>query len=192
MTVTNAQIRAALDRYLARFPDERDRVGLLEQALAEGHDLSSRKEFRIGHATAGAVVVDPDNRVLLIRHRALNAWLLPGGHLEPEDTDLLAASLRELAEETGLHPQHVHPHDGTDPAPIDLDIHRIPANPARGEPEHWHFDFRYLHRASAHGVHLQTEEVTGHAWRSPAELPAPRLAARLAAVLGEPDGARRP
>ena len=33
MTVTNAQIRAALDRYLARFPDERDRVGLLEQAL---------------------------------------------------------------------------------------------------------------------------------------------------------------
>lgn len=68
--------------------------------------------------------------------------------------------------------------------PIDLDIHRIPANPARGEPEHWHFDFRYLHRASAHGVHLQTEEVTGHAWRSPAELPAPRLAARLAAATG--------
>ncbi|GAA3976126.1 NUDIX domain-containing protein [Thermobifida alba] len=184
MTVTNDQIRITLDRYLVRFPDEYDQVGLLRQALTERHDLSSRKEFRIGHVTAGAAVVASDGRVLMIRHKALDTWLLPGGHLEPEDADLLAASLRELAEETGLHREHVEPLGGADPVPIDLDIHQIPANPAKGEPAHWHFDFRYLHRASAHGVRLQAEEVTGHAWRGPAELPSPRLVTKLTTITG--------
>ncbi|WP_406403626.1 NUDIX domain-containing protein [Streptomyces sp. NBC_00879] len=44
----------------------------------------------------------PTGRVLHIKHRALNRWLLPGGHLEPDDTSLLAAAQRELTEETGI------------------------------------------------------------------------------------------
>ncbi|MFJ1589882.1 NUDIX domain-containing protein [Kitasatospora albolonga] len=63
--------------------------------------MASRKEFR-AHATAGAVLVGPDGRILHIRHLALDKWLLPGGHLEPEDDTLQEAALRELCEETGV------------------------------------------------------------------------------------------
>ena len=37
-----------------------------------------------------------------IRHKTLDKWLLPGGHIEPEDSSLLGASLRELEEEAGI------------------------------------------------------------------------------------------
>ncbi|GGZ30232.1 NUDIX domain-containing protein [Streptomyces avidinii] len=49
-----------------------------------------------------AVVVNGEGQVLFIRHVALGKWLTPGGHLEPEDPDLLSAALRELIEETGI------------------------------------------------------------------------------------------
>jgi threonine dehydrogenase-like Zn-dependent dehydrogenase len=28
--------------------------------------------------------------------------------------------------------------------PVDIDTHRIPARPARDEPDHWHFDMRFV------------------------------------------------
>ena len=67
-----------------------------------------------------------------------------------------------------------------DARPLDLDIYRIPENPAKGEPEHWHFDLRYLYRTEETEVSLQAEEVGDHAWRSPAELPSERLTTKVA------------
>jgi 8-oxo-dGTP pyrophosphatase MutT (NUDIX family) len=177
MTISNAHIRAALGGYLDRYPDERDDARLLAEALEAEHELSSRKEFRIGHATAGAIVLDPDGRVLMIHHNALDTWLLPGGHLEPEDGSLYEASLRELAEETGIAPDHVE--SDSDPLPVDIDIHRIPDSPTKGEPAHWHFDFRFLFRTRSPRVRLQAEEVGSHAWNPPGLVPSQRLAAKL-------------
>lgn len=184
MSIPNTHIRAVLDGYLRRFPEESESVGLLRQALDSDHELSSRKEFRTGHATAGAVVLDPQGQVLLIHHNALDTWLLPGGHLEPEDGDLHEASLRELREETGIIPERVEAESVTDVLPIDLDIHRIPANPVKGEPEHWHFDFRYLYRVRESSVRLQAEEVGDHAWRPHAEVTQVRLTEKVARILG--------
>lgn len=51
-----------------------------------------------------AVIVDPDDRVLLTRFEFLNGgsvWALPGGGIEPDETELDALR-RELAEEVGL------------------------------------------------------------------------------------------
>ncbi|MFI8090301.1 NUDIX domain-containing protein [Streptomyces sp. NPDC086080] len=161
MPITADHIRATLDDYLAAHPGERQRLAALSGLLDDVADLSSRKEFR-GHVTAGAVLVDAAGRVLVIHHRALDRWLLPGGHVENEDSSLLAAAQRELSEETGIPRSAVTP---VGPAPMHIDDHPIPANPDKGEPDHRHFDFRFVFRASAEVVELQTEEVTAAAWR---------------------------
>lgn len=52
----------------------------------------------------GAIVHDADGRLLLVlrgRAPAAGAWSLPGGRVEPGETDV-AACRREVAEETGL------------------------------------------------------------------------------------------
>ncbi|WP_016828619.1 NUDIX hydrolase [Streptomyces viridosporus] len=162
MSITAEHIRATLDEYLVAHPDEKERLAALSELLDKTADPVSRKEFR-GHVTAGAVLGDPGGRVLHIRHRALNRWLLPGGHVEADDSSLLAAAQRELAEETGIPASAVTP---VGRRPVHIDAHRIPANPEKGEPAHQHFDFRFVFRTAAEAVELQTEEVTAAAWRS--------------------------
>jgi len=127
--------------YLTAFrnsPNER----LLEQ-LANGEDLWNRKNYR-GHVTASAIVLSADrSQTLLIRNRNLDRWLAPGGHCDPYEMPIESAQ-RELREETGLACLpllEVHSHAAL---PIDVDTHRIPANPKKGEEEHFHHDFRYV------------------------------------------------
>lgn len=65
--------------------------------------------------------------------------------------------------------------------PADIDIHKIPANPDKDEPEHFHFDFRYAHWVEDADVRLQLEEVTDFAWRPLSDLPS-KLAEKLTPV----------
>ena len=90
-----------------------------------------------GHLTASAWIVDRSRRwTLLTHHHKLDRWLQLGGHVDG-NPDLLAAALREGQDESGL----------TRLAPasreiFDVDRHAIPARGA--EPEHWHYDVRFL------------------------------------------------
>ncbi len=88
--------------------------------------------------------------------------------------------MRELAEETGI------PADAVIPAgehPIHIDVHPIPANDVKGEPEHQHIDVRYLFRTTADVRQLQTEEVTAATWREFHTLSDATLRQRIAAAL---------
>jgi 8-oxo-dGTP pyrophosphatase MutT (NUDIX family) len=60
---------------------------------------------------ARALLVDPDDRVLLVRFEfpAGTRWALPGGGLEPGETPEDALR-RELEEEVGLHDPDIGPH----------------------------------------------------------------------------------
>ncbi|GAU67633.1 hypothetical protein SSP35_05_02000 [Streptomyces sp. NBRC 110611] len=161
MPITAQHIRETVEDYLDAHPEEKGQLAPVLDLLDAGADLNSRKEFR-GHATAGAILADPAGRVLHIQHLALDRWLLPGGHLEADDTRLADAAQRELTEETGIPASAVIP---VGLRPLHIDVHPIPANDAKGEPEHQHFDFRFLFRTSADVGELQTEEVTAAAWR---------------------------
>ncbi|MBV9013858.1 MAG: NUDIX domain-containing protein [Pseudonocardiales bacterium] len=58
----------------------------------------------VKHATASVFLFACDDntwRIGLIRHPRLGKWMLPGGHVEPDENPAEAA-LREVAEETGL------------------------------------------------------------------------------------------
>ncbi len=102
-----------------------------------------RSNFDPGHFTASAFVVSANREdLLLILHNKLNKWLQPGGHIDATDEDSHAAATREVMEETGLRADDLHSiHDGI----FDIDIHTIPAH--GDEPEHDHFDLRFLFAA---------------------------------------------
>ncbi|GAA1910747.1 hypothetical protein GCM10009753_48110 [Streptantibioticus ferralitis] len=161
MAITADHIRTTLTAYLDQHPEDKPDLAPALDLIDAGADLTSRKEFR-GHATAGAILAQPDGRILHIHHLATGKWLLPGGHLEADDTTLQEAARRELAEETGIPADTVNP---VSDSPLHVDVHPIPANGAKGEPDHQHIDFRFLFRTTAEVGQLQTEEVADAAWR---------------------------
>ncbi|MFF8954154.1 NUDIX hydrolase [Streptomyces sp. NPDC014894] len=179
MTITAHHIRTTIAAYLDEHPEEKRDLGVVLGLLDDGDDLTNRKTLP-GHVTAGAILVGPDGRVLHILHNATQKWLLPGGHLEPSDETLLQAAGRELAEETGIPRHVVSPHGET---PLHIDIHPVDANPAKGEPAHRHFDFRFLFRTAADIGELQAEEVSDAVWRTVGALHDERLGQRVAQAL---------
>ncbi|MEU4547191.1 hypothetical protein [Nonomuraea dietziae] len=66
--------------------------------------------------------------------------------------------------------------------PVDIDIHEIPANPAKGEPTHWHADFHFACWAEESRISIQPEEIVAFAWLPSADLSTSRLAASVAAI----------
>lgn len=115
-----------------------------------------------GHLTGASLLLDADReRVLLNHHRKLDRWLQFGGHADG-DANLRGVAWRETVEESGIVPAHLSE------APIDLDVHVIPARPARGgraaEPEHLHLDVRYLAVAPASAEAVCSDESVRLAW----------------------------
>jgi len=122
----------------------------------------SRDQFTPGHITATGLVVAPDGkRLLLVHHRRLDRWLLPGGHVEPEDGAIWETARREVVEETGAQL-------APDAAPrlVSLDVHGIPARGA--EPYHLHHDLAFEFHAVEERFHVSSES-RAVAWCGPEE-----------------------
>jgi len=151
-------------RYYTIFPNEAARHPLLRAQVADGDELTSRRNFR-GHITTSATVLnDSATRVLLIHHKFFNLWLPPGGHYEG-DASLWDSGVREVLEETGVSSAQKHPWTQLHAVPVDIDSHPIPANASRGEPAHTHHDFRFLAIASDDSaLNPQIEEVHEVRW----------------------------
>lgn len=144
MSITNEAVARTLRTYLAAHPEDRVRLGPLlaaAEAPAAGSSRLTWRKTMPGHVTCSVVAVNPEGRVLLVYHRAYGRWLQPGGHVEDLDLSLMGAALRELAEETGIGRRRVTP---LLDRPVDIDIHWVGASAARREPEHLHYDFRFL------------------------------------------------
>lgn len=88
------------------------------------------EEQNAHHVTASAFVISPRG-VIMHRHRRLNIWVQPGGHVDagepPQD-----AAVRETFEETGLLARHLDP----------VRLFHVDVHP--GPREHTHYDLRYI------------------------------------------------
>jgi 8-oxo-dGTP pyrophosphatase MutT (NUDIX family) len=107
--------------------------------IVKSPDPFSRSNL-IGHITASGLVIDFD-KVLLIRHPYLGLWIQPGGHIDEGETPESAA-IRETQEETGVLCELVWQENSL----VDVDVHTIPDNPAKKEPEHIHIDLCFALR----------------------------------------------
>ncbi|MFF9854131.1 NUDIX domain-containing protein [Streptomyces litmocidini] len=187
MPPSRSHIRATVETYLARHAEERQVLdGLL--AVLDGVGEPSSRGTLPAHVTCSAVVIDRDRRVLHIGHRLTGLRLCPGGHVEEEDRTLLAAAVREVCEEAGLRPDDLCLTPQFLGAPIDVDVHDIDANPAKGEPAHQHVDFRfvfYLASAQSPALALQDEEVADAQWLPFADVRSPTLRAKLLSAEAE-------
>ncbi|HWG25517.1 NUDIX hydrolase [Actinospica sp.] len=175
MTIALEHIETTVRGYIDRYPSEGAALAAILETLAKGFDFTSRRRYP-AHVTAGIVLVDEQDRVLQIKHGVLGRWLTPGGHCEPEDKSLAGAALRELAEECGVGAEDVERIGGDEALPVHIGVHGIPANDARSEPMHHHFDFRYAFRMLPGATVRLGHEASDLRWTPYAELAAADLA----------------
>jgi len=128
----------------------------INQFVAEYPDCFERS-LRVGHITGSAWIIDLDrSHVLLTHHRKLDAWFQLGGHSDG-DANTFEVALREGQEESGL--SNLNP---ITTAIFDVDVHLIPARKA--EPDHYHYDVRFLLEADRHTPLTISSESNQLAW----------------------------
>ena len=151
--------------YLEMFPDEQERLAELRRHLSNPElDLRLRSTIPEGHMCASGILLFPGNKVLMLEHKALGIWVVPGGHYDITDGSLSATAIRETMEETGLTGVRLHSWHTSSGIPLDIDTHPIPQNDKKNEGAHQHFDFRYVlevtdPQAAAEALQLDLNEV---------------------------------
>mgnify|MGYP003562691578 CR=1 FL=1 len=155
MSIKQAKLLDLLRQYDVKRSETTEVIASFERFVADNADCCERS-LSIGHLTGSAWLVSKDGeRALLMHHRKLRRWLQPGGHADGSP-DLAQVALREAIEETGLTDLQVQPDI------FDLDCHIIPA---RGnEPEHFHYDVRFVVQAYGSEEFVQNEESLALAW----------------------------
>jgi len=130
------------------------------------HKDCFERTLLIGHITGSAWLLNKEeNKALLLHHTKLDRWFQLGGHCDG-DSDVCAVALKEAQEESGINGIEV-----LNPEIFDIDIHTIPARP--NEPEHDHYDIRFLLKVTSDEKLVQNRESKELRWisKDPEELP---------------------
>tara|TARA_R110002072_G_scaffold29983_1_gene94004 strand:+ start:112 stop:591 length:480 start_codon:yes stop_codon:yes gene_type:complete len=130
-------------------------VAMIE--FVEQYPECAERSLAVGHLTGSAWIVDGARRqTLLTHHRKLDKWLQLGGHADG-DLDLPRVAFREAEEESGLTGLRL-----VDGELFDVDRHLIPAR--KNEPEHWHYDLRFVVEADPREPLVISDESHDLAW----------------------------
>jgi 8-oxo-dGTP pyrophosphatase MutT (NUDIX family) len=179
MAIRDADIASTLSAYLERYPQEAELLSEPVRLLSQGEGFTDRRNFQM-HVTTAALLVRA-GEVLLVDHVSYGITLQPGGHLEPDDSTLIDAAVRELTEETGVDPAAVVP---ASLSPVYIEYGMVPARPWKGEPAHHHLDIGFAFTTDGDVGRIQESEVSGAAWYPLAEaerLVGPRIARAISA-----------
>ncbi len=163
LAAATASVRAFAPRDRAQAVHRRRLLG-----FAARHPDALHRSCGAGHLTASAWVVNHDaTQGLVLLHRKIGRWLQPGGHADGEGS-LAAVALREATEETGIDGLQVWT------APVDIDVHLF-VNRRRTEPDHLHFDVRFLVCAPRHAAPSGNHESDELTWVARDRLDEPEL-----------------
>jgi 8-oxo-dGTP diphosphatase len=122
--------------------------------------MSNVRALNMKHRIAAGVIVENDDRILLVRHTkpgVYDFWVAPGGGAEGTE-DLLSAAKREVFEESGLHVE-----------PLQLAYIEEFSNPHTRECKVW-FTGRLLGGTiNTEASEAKREHITEAAWLSRSE-----------------------
>lgn len=146
-----------LKNYSTDYDEERKYIGQFLDLLD-----NSRCFYRDcfpGHITGSALLLNvAGDQILMNHHKSLNMWLAFGGHADGEE-DILSVAIRETIEESGITAFKPVTTDF-----IEIDIHPIPENPKRSEPEHMHYDIAYVMQMTADQQPVVSDESAKLQW----------------------------
>lgn len=179
-------IISILNNYLLLFPEERERQSVFLNYLKNHDDfeITDWNNFD-GHIVAsGFIYAKKDNKFLVLYHNDLKIFLYPGGHIDKEDKNPLAAAKREVIEETGLTKFKLQKITDDLLVPIDIDTHKVEYNDRLNLPEHFHFDFRYLFIVDSIGeVQIDKNESSAYKWINIEELNQGKVTEKLLKII---------
>lgn len=138
-----------LGEYDSKYPEE---IKYKSQMLnfLDAHEDCFERSLSSGHFTGSCWIVSPDgSKFLLTLHKKIKLWLPLGGHADG-DNNLVHVSLKEAYEESGL--DHI---DFVSADIFDIGVHLI--DPYKGIPAHYHYDVRFLLRASNENIKISDE-----------------------------------
>lgn len=145
-----------LENYNPEFEAEREfRVRFLN--FINNNPNCFERTLLEGHITGSAWIVNHDRtKFLMTHHQKLDRWLQLGGHADG-DSDIINVATNEALEESGLKSIKLISQDI-----FDIDIHTIPAR--KQDPEHLHFDVRFLFEADEQEPLVVSNESKNLAW----------------------------
>lgn len=130
------QILSLIRQYGKTHADEQAVVDRMT-AFVQAHENCFSREQLLGHITGSVWILDKSRtKSLLTHHKKLNIWVQLGGHADG-DSDIQRVAMKEAEEESGIANLVCLSDDI-----FDIDIHRIPER--KTEPEHYHYDCRFL------------------------------------------------
>lgn len=142
-------------KYQDQYPEERD-PGIVIDFIESTDNLFGRDSMK-GHITCSAWVLNADlTEVVLVKHRRLDRWIRPGGHIEAMESPFEGA-YREGVEETGI--QELTPWSSDI---FHISVHDFPSG--KDGPAHYHYDLRYLFIAPPQAELVMTDETDGVRW----------------------------
>jgi 8-oxo-dGTP pyrophosphatase MutT (NUDIX family) len=125
-------------------------------AFVLAREDACRRDCVPGHVTASTLVLDNAGaRALLTLHPRLGRWVQLGGHCEDADADIVAAALREGAEESGIAGLTI------DPELVALHVHPITCS--LGVPTR-HLDMQFLSYAPTDAAIACSDESLDLQW----------------------------
>lgn len=147
-----------INKYLDQNREDQKAVDSVVEFIGQNENFLTRDNLK-GHLTGSCWIMNGDlSKVFLIHHKKYDMWLQPGGHIEADETPL-EASMREGLEETGIQDLEL-----LTPYIFDIDVHTIPASEKKGEPEHTHFDVRFILKTKSGDSSINLEECNGFQW----------------------------